>query len=104
MKSFSRLILCLIFVAFSANALSGENGYKATKDKELYGNWGAAGAQQARGQWKAVGNLRQGQLIMVDQSGRQSAIPYRVHIKQGEVYWGAYLFNGRLYSVKYIYR
>ncbi len=68
------------------------------------GNWGAAGAQQARGHWKAVGNWRQGQLVMVDQSDRKSAITYQVHIKQGEVCWGAYFSNGRLYSVKYIHR
>jgi hypothetical protein len=41
---------------------------------------------------------------MVDQSDRKSAIPYQVHIKQGEVCWDAYFFNRRLCSVKYIHR
>jgi len=68
------------------------------------GNWGATGAQQARGRWRVVGNLRQGKLIMVDQSGRQSVIPYQVHVKGGEAYWSEYFFNGRFYSVNYIYR
>jgi hypothetical protein len=68
------------------------------------GNWGATGAQQAQGRWKIVGSLRQGKLYLVDQSGRTSAIPYQVHIKGGEIYWGEYFFNGRLYSVKYIYQ
>lgn len=68
------------------------------------GNWGATGAQQARGRWRIVGNLRQGQLIMVDQGGRQNVIPYQVHIKRGEAYWSEYFFNGKFYSVNYIYR
>lgn len=68
------------------------------------GNWGATGAQQAQGRWKVVGSLRQGKLYLVDQSGRTSEIPYQVHIKGGEIYWGEYFFNGRLYSVKYIYQ
>jgi hypothetical protein len=68
------------------------------------GSWGATGAQQARGRWRVVGNLRQGRLIMVDQGGRQNVIPYQVHIKGGEAYWSEYFFNGKFYSVNYIYR
>ena len=68
------------------------------------GNWGATGEQQGRGRWKVVGGLRQGNLYLVDQNGRESVYNYRVHIRGGEVYWGEYFFNGRLYSVKYIYR
>ena len=41
---------------------------------------------------------------MLDQSDRKSAITYQVHIKQAEVCCGAYFFNGRPYSVKYIHR
>ena len=84
-----------------------EAGYSGVfKDQGGYqtGNWGAAGAQQARGRWRAVGNLRQGRLIMVDQSGRQSVIQYQVHVKGGEAYWSEYFFNGKFYSVNYIYR
>ena len=68
------------------------------------GNWGAAGTQQARGNWKAEGGLRQGKLYLVDQNGRQGVIHYKVHVKGGEVFWGEYFFNGKLYSVRYIYR
>ena len=84
-----------------------EAGYSGVfKDQGRYqaGNWGATGAQQARGRWKVVGDLRQGKLYLVDQSGRESVITYQVHIKGGEVFWGEYFFNGKLYSVKYIYR
>jgi hypothetical protein len=84
-----------------------EAGYSGIfKDQGGYqtGNWGATGTQQARGRWKAVGGLRQGTLYLVDQNGRQGIIPYQVHIKEGEVFWGEYFFNDRLYSVKYIYR
>jgi len=86
---------------------SYEAGYSGVfKDQGGYqtGNWGATGTQQAQGRWKAVGGLRQGKLYLVDQNGRQGVIPYQVHIKGGEVYWGEYFFNGKLYSVKYIYR
>lgn len=84
-----------------------EAGYSGVfKDQGGYqtGNWGATGAQQARGRWMVVGGLRQGKLYLVDQSGRENVYHYRVHIKGGEVYWGEYFFNNRLYSVKYIYR
>ena len=84
-----------------------EAGYSGVfKDQGGYqtGNWGATGTQQARGRWKAVGGLRQGKLYLVDQNGRQGVIPYQVHIKGGEVFWGEYFFNGKLYSVKYLYR
>jgi hypothetical protein len=84
-----------------------EAGYSGVfKDQGGYqtGNWGATGTQQARGRWKAVGRLRQGNLYLVDQNGRQVVIPYQVHVKGEEVFWGEYFFNGKLYSVKYIYR
>ncbi|MGD2272474.1 MAG: hypothetical protein PVI06_18890 [Desulfobacterales bacterium] len=68
------------------------------------GHWGATGEQQARGRWKVEGGLRQGQLFLVDQNGRQRVYHYQVHIRGGEVYWGEYFFDDRLYSVKYIYR
>lgn len=74
-----------------------EGGYQT-------GHWGATGNQQGRGYWKVVGSLRQGNLYLVDQNGRESVYNYQVHIRGGEVYWGEYFFNGRLYSVNYIYR
>jgi hypothetical protein len=84
-----------------------EAGYSGVfKDQGGYqtGNWGATGAQQARGRWKVVGSLRQGKLYLMDQNGRQGVFNYQVHIRRGEVFWGEYFFNGKLYSVKYIYR
>lgn len=84
-----------------------EAGYSGVfKDQGGYqtGNWGATGAQQARGRWKVTGGLRQGQLQLVDLNGRENEYAYQVHIKGGEVYWGEYFFNNQLYSVKYIYR
>ena len=83
---------------------SGYSGVFNDQGGNQTGNWGATGAQQARGRWKVVGNLRQGKLYLEDQSGRLHVFPYQVHIKGGEVYWSEYFFNGRFYSVKYIYR
>lgn len=83
---------------------SGYSGVFNDQGGNQTGNWGATGAQQARGRWKVVGNLRQGKLYLEDQSGRLHVFPYQVHIKGGEAYWGEYFFNGRFYSVKYIYR
>jgi hypothetical protein len=68
------------------------------------GRWGATGGQQARGHWKVVGGLRKGKLYLVDRNGQERVIPYQIHIRGGEVYWGEYFFNSQLYSVKYIYR
>jgi|GEM_PF-1673178 len=84
-----------------------EAGYSGVfKDQGGYqtGNWGATGAQQGRGHWKVAGSLRQGKLFLVDQNGRENVYSYQVHIRGGEVFWGEYFFNSRLYSVDYIYR
>ena len=39
MKSFSRLTLSIIFVAFMANGLGGEDEYKVSENEELFGAW-----------------------------------------------------------------
>ena len=39
MKSFSRLILSITFVAFMANGLDGEDEYKVSDNEELFGAW-----------------------------------------------------------------
>jgi hypothetical protein len=83
---------------------SGYSGQFADQGGYQTGHWGAAGEQQSRGRWKVVGGLRQGKLYLVDQNGRQNVYEYQVHIERGEVFWGEYFFNGKLYSVKYIYR
>jgi len=80
-----------------SGAFTDQGGYQT-------GNWGTTGAQQARGRWRIVGGLRQGKLYLVDQNGRERVYTYQVHIQRGEVFWGEYFFNGKLYSVKYIYR
>jgi hypothetical protein len=84
-----------------------EAGYSGVfKDQGGYqtGHWGATGAQQGRGHWKVAGSLRQGSLFLMDQTGMENVYSYQVHIRGGEVFWGEYFFNGRLYSVDYIYR
>jgi len=84
-----------------------EAGYSGVfKDQGGYqtGHWGATGAQQGRGHWKVAGSLRKGRLFLVDQNGSENVYTYQVHIRGGEVFWGEYFFNGRLYSVEYIYR
>jgi hypothetical protein len=68
------------------------------------GNWGTAGTQQAGGTWYAEGTLEQGRLILTDRQGRRTVYNYRVHTERGEYYGGEYYFNGKLYSVNYIYR
>jgi len=84
-----------------------EAGYSGVfKDQGGYqtGHWGATGSQQEQGQWNAVGSLREGELHLINQNGEKKIYHYQVHIKGGEVYWGEYFFNGRFYSVNYIYR
>ncbi len=88
-----------------------EEAYEASysgvfKDQGGYqtGHWGTTGAQERRGHWKVAGSLRQGTLFLVDQNGRENVYTYQVHIRGGEIFWGEYFFNGRLYSVDYIYR
>jgi hypothetical protein len=83
---------------------SGYSGVFTDQGGHQSGHWGAAGAQQACGHWKVAGSLRQGKLYLEDQNGRQLVCDYQVHIKRNEVFWGEYFFNGKLYSVKYIYR
>ena len=39
MKSLLALILCLVLVAFSGNALAEEKAYVPKQDEELYGTW-----------------------------------------------------------------
>ena len=39
MKSLASLMICLLFVAFSAFVMAEENEYKATNNEELFGEW-----------------------------------------------------------------
>jgi hypothetical protein len=83
---------------------AGYSGVFKDQGGHQTGHWGATGAQQRRGHWKVAGSLRQGKLFLVDQNGSENVYTYQVHIRKGEVFWGEYFFNGRLYSVEYIYR
>lgn len=68
------------------------------------GSWGAADAEQDRGQWMIEGSLTAGTLTLIDPNGDRLAVPYQVHVEDGETYWGEYLFDGELYQVTYVYR
>jgi len=84
-----------------------ESGYSGTfTDQGGYqtGNWGAAGAEQARGHWSIQGSLRKGQITLIDNNGKRNVYQYQVHCQGNECYGSEYFFNGKLYSVKYIYR
>lgn len=84
-----------------------EAGYSGTfTDQGGYqtGNWGTAGTEQAQGTWRIEGSLRQGRIYLNAQNGNQTILNYQVHVQRGETFWGEYFFNGKLHSVKYIYR
>lgn len=68
------------------------------------GSWGAAGAEQERGQWMIEGSLTDGTLTLIEPNGDRFAVQYQVHVEDGETYWGEYLFDGELYQVTYVYR
>ena len=68
------------------------------------GHWGATGKDQGQGRWTIQGTLKRGTLTLIASNGNRIVYQYRVHYKNGEYYWGEYFFNGKLYSVEYIYR
>ena len=68
------------------------------------GNWGAANNEQAGGRWTIQGTLRQGTITLIHRNGKRTDYRYQVHCRGSECYGGEYFFNGKLYSVKYIYR
>ncbi len=68
------------------------------------GHWGATGNEQAGGRWTIQGTLRQGTITLIDQRGKRTDYRYQVHCRGSECYGSEYFFNGRLYTVKYIYR
>lgn len=83
---------------------AGYSGQFQDQGGHQTGNWGATGAEQSGGRWMIEGSLRQGTLTLIDGNGNRTAYRYRVHVKDGETYWGEYFFDGQLYSVKYVYR
>ena len=68
------------------------------------GHWGATGTEQGQGRWTIHGTLKRGTLTLIAPNGSRIVYQYKVHYKNGEYYWGEYFFNGKLYSVNYIYR
>jgi hypothetical protein len=68
------------------------------------GNWGTAGNEQAGGRWTIQGSLRQGTITLIHGNGKRTDYRYQVHCRGSECYGSEYFFNGKLYSVKYIYR
>jgi hypothetical protein len=68
------------------------------------GNWGATGNEQAGGRWTIRGTLRQGTITLIHGNGKRTNYRYQVHCRGSECYGSEYFFNGKLYSVKYVYR
>lgn len=68
------------------------------------GHWGATGNQQGQGRWTIQGTLKRGSLTLTAADGSRTVYQYQVHYKNGEYFWGEYFFNGKLFSVTYIYR
>ena len=68
------------------------------------GNWGATGNENTNGRWTIQGTLRQGTLMLIYHNGNSTSYRYQVHCRGSECYGSEYYFNGKLYTVKYIYR
>jgi len=68
------------------------------------GNWGTAGNEQASGRWTIQGTLRQGTITLIHGNGKRTDYRYQVHCSGSECFGSEYFFNGKLYTVNYIYR
>lgn len=68
------------------------------------GNWGAAGNEKTDGRWTIQGTLRQGTISLIYRNGKSTNYRYQVHCRGSECYGSEYFFNGKLYTVNYIYR
>ena len=68
------------------------------------GHWGAVGSEQGVGHWRPEGTLHEGKIYITKQDGSQTVLGYKIQYRHGEYYPGEYYFNGKLYSVKYIYQ
>ena len=83
-----------------------EAGYSGTFENQggyQTGNWGTAGAEQSGGYWTIQGTLEQGTITLNGNNGSRTVLNYQVYVRNGE-YFGDYYFNGKLHTVKYIYR
>ena len=61
-------------------------------------------ASSDRGQWMIERSAHGGDPDPHRSERDRFAVPYQVHVEDGETYWGEYLFDGDLYQVTYIYR
>ena len=62
------------------------------------------GNEQTGGRWTIQGTLRQGTITLIHRNGKSTNYRYQVHCRGSECYGSEYFLNGKLYSVKYIYR
>lgn len=83
---------------------SGYSGQFTDQGGYQTGSWDATGNEQSSGYWTIQGTLRQGTISLTYQNGNRSNFQYQVHCRGSECYGGEYFFNGKLYSVNYIYR
>ena len=90
--------------SFEDSYESGYSGQFVNQGGFQTGNWGATGNEQTGGRWTIQGSLRQGIITLVHRNGKRTDYRYQVHCRGSECYGSEYFFNGKLYSVKYIYR
>jgi len=90
--------------SFEDHCESGYSGQYTDQGGYQTGNWGAAGNEQDIGNWAIKGTLRQGIITLFHGSGKRTDYKYQVHCRGNECYGSEYFFNGKLYSVNYIYR
>jgi hypothetical protein len=90
--------------SFEDSYEAGYSGQFVDQGGYQTGNWGAANNEQAGGRWTIQGTLRQGTITLIHGNGKRTDYRYQLHCRGSECYGGEYFFNGKLYSVKYIYR
>lgn len=90
--------------SFEDSYEAGYSGQFVDQGGSQTGNWGTAGNEQTGGRWTIRGTLRQGTITLIHRNGKRTNYRYQVHCRGSECYGSEYFFNGKLYSVKYIYR
>ena len=90
--------------SFEDSYEAGYSGQFVDQGGSQTGNWGTAGNEQTGGRWTIQGTLRQGTITLIHRNGKRTDYRYQVHCRGSECYGSEYFFNGKLYSVKYIYR
>lgn len=83
---------------------AGYSGQFADQGGFQTGNWGVNSSENAGGRWTIQGTLRQGIIKLIYGNGNSVTYRYQVHCRGSECYGSEYFFNGKLYTVKYIYR